>query len=53
MSQRKIEDTFKNLSNVYGTADDILAKGYDRDGIDYDEHYRLQIIHRRLATKCG
>ena len=37
MFQRKIDEILKDLSNVFGTADDILVVGYDRDGKDHDD----------------
>ena len=33
----KIDKLFKDLPNVFGTADDILVVGYDDDGKDHDE----------------
>ena len=32
MSQRKIDEIFKVLPNVFGNADDSLVLGYDVDG---------------------
>ena len=37
MFQRKVDKIFKNLSNVFGIADDILVIGYDIDGKDHDD----------------
>ena len=37
MFQRKIEEIFKELPNVFGIADDILVVGYDRNGKDHDD----------------
>ena len=37
MFQWKIDKIFKNLPNVFGIADNILAVGYDRDDKDHDE----------------
>ena len=37
MFQWKIKEIFKNLPNVFSTADDILAVGYDTDGKDHNE----------------
>ena len=36
MFQRKIDEIFKDLHNVYGIADDILLVGYDRDDKEHD-----------------
>ena len=36
MFQRKIDEIFKDLTNVFGIADDILAVGYDQSGKDHD-----------------
>ena len=36
MFWRKVDEIFKNLPNVFGIADDILAVGYDCDGKDHD-----------------
>ena len=35
MFQRKIDEIFKDLPNVFGIADDILVVGYDVDGKDH------------------
>ena len=32
MFQRKIDDIFKDIPNVFGIADDILVAGYEADG---------------------
>ena len=37
MFQRKIDEIFKDLLNVFGIADDILVVGYDADGKDHDD----------------
>ena len=37
MFQRKIDEIFKDLSNVFGIADDILVTGYEADGKYHDE----------------
>ena len=31
MFQRKIDEIFKDLTNVFGSSDDIFAVGYDVD----------------------
>ena len=36
MSQRKVDEIFKELPNVFGIADDILVRGYDNDSEDHD-----------------
>ena len=36
MFQRKIDEIFKDLPNVFDIADDILGVGYDVDGKDHD-----------------
>ena len=33
----KIDETLKDLCNVFGIVDDILVVGYDSDGKDHDE----------------
>ena len=40
MFQRKIDEIFKELSNVFGFADDILGVGYDDDGRNLDNTLR-------------
>ena len=35
MFQRKIDEIFKDMQNVFGTVDDILVAGYDSDGKDH------------------
>ena len=37
MFQRKIDGIFRDLTNVFCIADDILAVGYDADGQDHDD----------------
>ena len=37
MFQRKIDEIFKELKNVFSTADDFLVLGYDNDGADHNE----------------
>ena len=32
MFQRKIDEIFKDLPNVFGIVDDILVVGYEADG---------------------
>ena len=46
MFQRKIDEIFKDLHNVFGITDNILVAGYDRDGRDHDD--TLQ----RLLQRC-
>ena len=37
MFQRKINEIYKDLPNVFGIADDILVVGYEPDSKDHDE----------------
>ena len=37
MFQSKIDKIFNDMPNVFGIADDILVKGYNKDGTDHDE----------------
>ena len=37
MVQRKIDEIFKDILNVFGIADDILVAGYEADGKDHDK----------------
>ena len=37
MFQRKIDEIFKNIPNVFGVVDDILGGGYEADGKDHGE----------------
>ena len=37
MFQRKIDEIFNDLPNVFGIADDILVVGYQADGKDHDK----------------
>ena len=46
MFQRKTNEIFKGLPNVFGTADDILIVGYDADGTDHDR------IMRQVMQMC-
>ena len=36
MFQWKINEIFNDMPNVFGIADDVLVKGYDKDGADHD-----------------
>ena len=40
MFQQKIDDIFKDLSNVSGITDEILVVCYDSDGKAHDKHYK-------------
>ena len=48
MFQRKIDEVFKELSNLSGIADDILVVGYDSSGTHHDKtlHGELQICRK-------
>ena len=46
MFQRKIDEIFKDLLNVFDIADDILVVGYEADGKDHDK------ILRRVVKMC-
>ena len=37
MFQRKIDEIYKDMPNVFGIADDILVAGYEADGRDHEE----------------
>ena len=37
MFQRKIDEIFNDIPNVFGIADNILVIGYDKDGADHNE----------------
>ena len=37
MFQHKIDETFNDLPNVFGIADNILVIGHDKDRTDHDE----------------
>ena len=37
MFQRKIDEIFKDMPNVFGIADDILVAEYEADGRDHDK----------------
>ena len=37
MFQRKIDEIFNDIPNVFGIANDILVIGYSKDGADQDE----------------
>ena len=37
MLQRKIDEIFKDMPNVFGIVDDILVAGYAADGKDHDK----------------
>ena len=37
MFQRKINEIFNDIPNIFGMADDILVIGYDKDGAHHDK----------------
>ena len=37
MFQHKFDESFNNMPNIFGIADDILVIGYEKDGKDHDE----------------
>ena len=37
MFQCKIDEIFNNMPNVFGIVDDIMVRGYDKNGADHDE----------------
>ena len=37
MFQKKIDELFHDIPNIFGIAADILIAGYDTDGRDHDE----------------
>ena len=45
MFQRKIDEIFKDIPNVFGIADDILVAGYEADGRDHG-HTILRVLQR-------
>ena len=44
MFQRKIDELFIGIPNVFGIADDILIVGFDEQGKDHDETLRQGIL---------
>ena len=36
MFERKIDEIFKDMPNVFGIVDDILVAGYEADGRNHD-----------------
>ena len=54
MFQRKLDEIFKYLPNVFGIADDILVVGYDVDGKDHDSTLqRVLQICRQVNLKLN
>ena len=52
--QRKIDEIFKDLPNVFGIADDILVEGYDIDGKDHENTLqRVLQIYRQVNLKLN
>ena len=45
MFQRKIDEIFKDLPNVFSIADGILVAGYEADGKDHDKTV-LRVLQR-------
>ena len=54
MFQRKIDEIFKDLPNVFGIAEDILVVGYDIDGKEHDDVlWRVLQICREVNLKLN
>ena len=52
MFQKKIDEIFKELPNIFGIADDILVMVYEADGKDHDETLqRVLQICRKVSLK--
>ena len=51
MFQRKIDEIFKDMPNVFGIADDILVAGYEADGRDHDKTVQ-RVLQRCRKNKC-
>ena len=52
--QRKIDEIFKNMPNVFGVVDDILVAGYEADGKDHDPTvWRVLQICRQVDLKLN
>ena len=43
MFQRKIDEIFKDIHNIFGIVDDILVAGYEADGKDHDEMVQREL----------
>ena len=50
MFQRKIDQMFNDMPNVFGIADDILAVTYEDDGRDHDDTVQ-KVLHRCKNVK--
>ena len=54
MFQRKIDEIFKDLPNLFGTVDDILVVGYEIDDKDHDETlWRVLQMCRQVNLKLN
>ena len=54
MFQRKIDEIFKDLPNVFGFADNILVLGYDIDGNGHDDtQQRVLQVCRQVKLKLN
>ena len=45
MFQHNIDETFNDIPNVFGIADNILVIGYDKDGTDHDKTVNRVLKH--------
>ena len=50
MFQRKIDEIFNDIPNVFGITDDILAVGYEDDGRDHYETVQKALQRCRKAN---
>ena len=52
MFQKKKDELFSDIPNVFGTADDILISGFDADGREHDRILK-EVWHRQLNVKLN
>ena len=51
MFQLKIDEIFKDLSNIFGTADDIITVGYDESSHANMQNTKYQIKQRQMLLQ--
>ena len=49
MFQRKVDEIYKDLPNLFGIADNILVVQYDVDGKDHDDTLKSVLQRGRLV----
>ena len=50
--QKKVDETFSDITGVYGISDDIIVIGYTSDGSDHDANLTAILERARATGSC-